>query len=144
RSMTTGRGSGRAAEGAAAIRSGGSAKSKSAVCNRAALRNPLYKQSFLAKNIPFSSPHDDSQGAFFRWDGVSGALPLGPGSGWVVLSDAPAAGDRRDRRRGYPSRPPSKPDFDSRSGGVASSRQAQHEDQGRHRDRISADRDAGA
>ena len=144
RSMTRRRASSRASAGAAATRSGGKSKSKSAVCKPAALCNLLYKTWFLDNTIPFTSPHDHPQGTFFRRHGVPGTLPVRARSRWLVLPDAPAARDRRDRRRGHPSRPAAQPDADSRSGGVAPSRQAQHEDQGRHRHRVPADRDAGA
>ena len=86
RSMTSRRASSRASAGAAAMRSGGKTKSKSAVSKPAALCNPLYKTSFLDNTIPFSSPHDHPQGTFFRRDGVPGALPAGPRSRWALLT----------------------------------------------------------
>ena len=76
RSMTSKRASSRASAGAAATRSGGRKNSKSTVCKPAALCNPLYKTSFLDNTIPFTSPHDNPQGAFSGRHRVPGTLSV--------------------------------------------------------------------
>ena len=128
------------------MRSGGrKRKSKSAVCNAAALCNLLYKTSFLDNTISFTSPHDHPQGTFRErqprsstttWPTWRTAGSSFPTRRPLAIGEAVVVAIRLGQRRS--------PMLLRGQRRLAPPRQAQHEDQGRHRHRVPAHRGADA